>query len=191
MFLDISIPSDYIFSSDMAFDCGALLLVLALSDRLAMLQCFHVLLLPWSWSFCLLQVGMIMFLANLVGLRAVFLVWCFPAVIWSSSALAAAAPCCCSFLLSSLLVLSLCPASCAVLVGDLLSLFLFSIPSFYFPFFSLRFLRSLASSFLVFPNSFHSSVIRLYSSSFSSAPRLLFLVGVFLGRCAKFFCSCS
>ena len=58
--------------------------------------------------------------------------------------------------------------------------------------FSLRFLMSLVSSFLVFSSSFSSSVIRFPSSSFCSASRLLFLVGFSWSRAWGFcFCSCS
>ena len=69
---------------------------------------------------------LILLLAISVDLLAVFLVWCFPAVPWSSSVMVAAVPCWCSFLLS-LLALSPCPVSCVVLVGGLLSLLVFSL----------------------------------------------------------------
>ena len=94
-------------------------------------------------------------------------------------------PCCCSFLLYSLLALSLCKVSFAVLVGDLLSLLVFApvlLLSFLFPEVPKvpgQFFSCLFEFFL----QFCYPVVLLF---FSSDSRILFLVGVFLDPCAKF-----
>ena len=172
-----------------SFDFGPLLPVLSLSDRLALLQCFHV-LLPWRCSFCLLQVGLILFFGEFGGASS-----SFPRVVFSGGDLVFVGPGGggALLLLFSAVFIACAIASpsvfrCACRRSSASSCFLSRSSTFFS--FALRFLRSLVSACLVFSSSFSSSVIRLSSSSFfSSASRILFSCWGFLGSLREVFVS--